>query len=63
MTDEEKVEILYLCGIIADSTDLLLGCGHCREAARILQLTGRACRKLGERLEGEEHQQYILHVS
>lgn len=62
MTVEAKTDISQLCGAISDSTSLLLEWGHYREAARILQLTGRACRKLGERLGGEEHQQYILQV-
>ena len=62
VTYQAKKDILYLCGTIMDCTRLLLEWGHYRDAAHILQLTGRAFRKLGQKTEGELHQQYILQV-
>lgn len=62
VTVETKRDMLQLCGTVVECSKLLLEWGHYREAALVLQLTGRACRTLGERLEGEQHQQYILQV-
>lgn len=59
---QARKRIVELCADITASTDMLLQWGCCREAGRVLLLTGKACRKAGERLQGRLHQEYILKV-
>lgn len=62
LSAETKERISQFIAIVRDSSNLLLKKGRYREASHVLTLTGGACRRLGERHCGLEHQEYILQV-
>lgn len=62
VTENVKTLVLNLCDTVTYSSRLLVGWGYYRQASHILQLAGRACRKMGEELDGLEHHLYFLKV-
>ena len=56
-----RIQELFIA--VTTCTDVLLQQECYREASGVLQLAGSACRKVGETLQGEEHQSYILKVT
>lgn len=57
-----KAEALQYCSTMADLCDLLLELGHHRETSKLSIQLGDLCIRLGERVDGSEHKEYLLWV-